>query len=780
MDENSVKNNNNESPFTVGIKKIKLNDGSSRVVVKEDNSSDHRADNTTTILNACDQHLDDLQNDSTALLIDLNKYHGESSEQLINSDGHSLGTTDQQVDIGVQKTDCIDLQNELNDNESKSVERQIDSTEGQTSSVDKSNESFDKQYGVNSQQIVFAGELNSFTDLQNTTENQTNSDECLPDSGLKSNSSDQMIDSEPNDDINNTVADNASDTSSGLGINFEIPAENVSIVGPSTSRVQATLLNIDSQPSTSRHSTERPTHESNSSIDSDDEYSNHRSVARISLNVGSLHDSQGTSPLSSPSHSIFIEDDDEPPEQNVEEVEALTINAHVIDGAFERYVPKDVNQGKPKHNYYILKEVLNRELGISPPRDKTTKEDVTFQQRFYRSLHAAYRMEKLHVLNKHTRSVHSLDFHPEGRLLATGSEDTNVIVWDWLSRKPVHTIEAVHSNRVYQAKFLYMNSGSQLDIVTSAKDGRINLIQCGSAGGYWFRRRLATHSKAAVKLHVTPQEPQSVLSAGQDGLILHSDLRTNVVNRVVHVKQHGTPMPVQSVHGHPLNPMQIVVAPLDVFIRLYDRRKTNKPLALYCPTVFTEERNIIRRSIRLPKLSLTSAVYNYNGNEILGSYSYDHLYLFNTKNDVHDPSLPPANGGKGYTHRYRGHRNSYPLKSVSFYGPQSEYVMSGSDCGHFFMWEKNSESIVQFRPADNHGVVNVVEPHPRYPILASCGVDKEVKIWAPYSNEDPTFLGLANTVRLNATSDWQSPLFDDFLPTMHRPWDDDSRFDIED
>ena len=47
----------------------------------------------------------------------------------------------------------------------------------------------------------------------------------------------------------------------------------------------------------------------------------------------------------------------------------------------------------------------------------------------------------------------------------------------------------------------------------------------------------------------------------------------------------------------------------------------------------------------------------------------------------------------------------FSVKGVNFYGPQSEYVISGSDCSNVFLWEKESEKIVQYFHADEGGVV---------------------------------------------------------------------------
>lgn len=48
------------------------------------------------------------------------------------------------------------------------------------------------------------------------------------------------------------------------------------------------------------------------------------------------------------------------------------------------------------------------------------------------------------------------------------------------------------------------------------------------------------------------------------------------------------------------------------------------------------------------------------------------------------------------------------MKGVNFYGPKSEFVVSGSDCGHIFLWEKSSCQILQFMEGDKGGVVRLL------------------------------------------------------------------------
>jgi len=89
-----------------------------------------------------------------------------------------------------------------------------------------------------------------------------------------------------------------------------------------------------------------------------------------------------------------------------------------------------------------------------------------------------------------------------------------------------------------------------------------------------------------------------------------------------------------------------------------------------------------------------------------------------------------------FKQKYTGHRNARTMiKEANFWG--DNYVISGSDCGHVFMWEKSSGRLKMLLEADRH-VVNCLQPHPSLPILATSGIDHDVKLWAPV-HETPRF-----------------------------------------
>lgn len=107
--------------------------------------------------------------------------------------------------------------------------------------------------------------------------------------------------------------------------------------------------------------------------------------------------------------------------------------------------------------------------------------------------------------------------------------------------------------------------------------------------------------------------------------------------------------------------------------------------------------------------------------------------------------------------KYMGHRNARTMiKEANFWG--NDFVMSGSDCGHVFVWEKETAKLCMLLEADQH-VVNCLQPHPYLPMLATSGIDYDVKLWAPINDEsnfDEKFaedLKKRNAVMLEETKD---------------------------
>lgn len=83
-------------------------------------------------------------------------------------------------------------------------------------------------------------------------------------------------------------------------------------------------------------------------------------------------------------------------------------------------------------------------------------------------------------------------------------------------------------------------------------------------------------------------------------------------------------------------------------------------------------------------------------------------------------AIPPT-----YKRQYFGRRSVDTIKGVGFFGPHSEYVVSGSDDATIAVWDKHTGELI--RSLRGHrSTVNTVVEHPFDPILLSSGIDNVV------------------------------------------------------
>ncbi|XP_040911286.1 DDB1- and CUL4-associated factor 8 [Toxotes jaculatrix] len=344
------------------------------------------------------------------------------------------------------------------------------------------------------------------------------------------------------------------------------------------------------------------------------------------------------------------------------------------------------------------------------------------------------RLELQGRLEKHTGCVNTLHFNPSGTRLASGSDDLRVMIWDWAIRHAELEFDSGHKSNVFQAKFLPHSGDSTLAMC--ARDGQIRVAELSATQRCKNTKRVAQHKGAAHKLALEPDSPCSFLSAGEDAVVFGIDLRLDrPANKLVVVKEGDKKVGLYTIFVNPAKTHHFAVGGRDQYVRIYDQRKINENdnngvLKKFCPSHLVSSES---------KTNITCLVYSHDGTELLASYNDEDIYLFDSNHS----------DGADYRRRYKGHRNNATVKGVNFYGPCSEFVVSGSDCGHIYLWDKYSARIVQFMEGDRGGVVNCLEPHPHLPGMATSGLDHDIKLWAPTA-ESPTGLkGLKEVMKKN-------------------------------
>ncbi|XP_065586467.1 LOW QUALITY PROTEIN: DDB1- and CUL4-associated factor 8 [Cyrtonyx montezumae] len=449
------------------------------------------------------------------------------------------------------------------------------------------------------------------------------------------------------------------------------------------------------------------------------------------------------------SHSEEEEEDDEEEEQRSHRRAQRKRANHEQDSsdderALEDWVSSETT-ALPQPRWQAVHALRDRELGCSSRFVYEACGARVFVQRF--------RLQ--HGLEGHTGCVNTLHFNQRGTWLASGSDDLKVLVWDWLRRRPVLEFESGHKSNVFQAKFL-PNSGDST-LAMCARDGQVRVAELSATQCCRSTKRVAQHKGASHKLALEPDSPCTFLSAGEDAVVFTIDLRQDrPASKLVVTKEKEKKVGLYTIYVNPANTYQFAVGGRDQFVRIYDQRKideneNNGVLKKFCPHHLVNSES---------KANITCLVYSHDGSELLASYNDEDIYLFNSSHS----------DGAEYVKRYKGHRNNATVKGVNFYGPKSEFVVSGSDCGHIFLWEKSSCQIVQFMEGDKGGVVNCLEPHPHLPVLATSGLDHDVKIWAPTAETPTELTGLKEVIKKNKLERDEDSLHHTDMFDSHMLW----------
>eukprot|EP00980_Cylindrotheca_fusiformis_P027985 scaffold22575_cov141-Cylindrotheca_fusiformis.AAC.16 len=129
--------------------------------------------------------------------------------------------------------------------------------------------------------------------------------------------------------------------------------------------------------------------------------------------------------------------------------------------------------------------------------------------------------------------------------------------------------------------------------------------------------------------------------------------------------------------------------------------------------------------------------------ELLVSYESDQIYTFPVFPQIKSPAGPNVDDLRSMAdemeHRnpdvvrefaaYGGHLNRFTfLKNAKYAGPKDEYICTGSDSGHAWIYEKSTGSVVSLLKADN-STCNGVIPHPTLPMFVTYGIDSTAKLW---------------------------------------------------
>jgi len=399
-------------------------------------------------------------------------------------------------------------------------------------------------------------------------------------------------------------------------------------------------------------------------------------------------------------------------------------------------------------------------------------------------------------------------------------------------------INTGHGGNIFNAYLL----PSSNNLTTVSADGQVRVFDIERALSFSsiarereFRtsetciRKFRCHRRRTKRI-VTEESSDVFLTVAEDGAVRQHDLRAP------HRCRSECPAPLaklsfdlSSLSLSPLAPYYFTVAGASPYGFLFDRRQTGRTLQEEwgVPCTTDDYVTCIRRFGRKERARgerkglehvTGTRMSQFNGHEILMSYSSDAVYLYSMYDEAHenfetksailppntrkrkasqsldDDSEPTSSSEEGSSsssssstqggtsinedldnflrhlgassrefteneetsedeetadlqmarkfqvpvvlprRRFAGACNVETIKDVNFVGSEDEYVASGSDDGNFFLWEKGSGRLHGIYEGDG-SVVNVIEAHPRLPLLAVSGIDTTVKLFAPSRGE---------------------------------------------
>ncbi|XP_043713111.1 protein ALTERED SEED GERMINATION 2 [Telopea speciosissima] len=281
--------------------------------------------------------------------------------------------------------------------------------------------------------------------------------------------------------------------------------------------------------------------------------------------------------------------------------------------------------------------------------------DVNQRLQMHSSLIRRLSLEK--ELEGHQGCVNAVAWNSRGSLLISGSDDTRVNIWSYSTQKLLHSIDTGHSANIFCTKFVPETSDEL--VVSGAGDAEVRIFNLSHLSGGRTEENAITpsalfrcHTRRVKKLAVEIGNPNVVWSASEDGTLRQHDLRESASCPPVGSSRQeccnvlldlrwGAKKSLADPPKHCLflkscdisstRPHLLLVGGSDSFARLYDRRmlpplsscqKKMKPppcVNYFCPMHLSDH----GRS----NLHLTHVAFSPNGEEVLLSYSGEHVYL---------------------------------------------------------------------------------------------------------------------------------------------------------
>ncbi|KAE9083116.1 hypothetical protein PF010_g21325 [Phytophthora fragariae] len=256
------------------------------------------------------------------------------------------------------------------------------------------------------------------------------------------------------------------------------------------------------------------------------------------------------------------------------------------------------------------------------------------------------------VLRGHSGCVNTLQWNESGRLLASGSDDTKVVVWSYAQHKQQQVIESGHRLNIFAVCFVPGTDDHVLATGAMDNDVRVHYAPFRADSSKLFR----VHRDRVKDIGTSWAVPKVFWTAAEDGLVFQFDLRAlpkaggscdtaDASGVLINLgkDRKGRVLRGMGIVTHPLDPTKVALACGDFYTRMYDRRMlrvqqhmssarsagTTLPMEVFAPPHLHLDACCSSKEQRFhDKSHGTSIQFSSDGAEILANYHNDHIYLF--------------------------------------------------------------------------------------------------------------------------------------------------------
>jgi DDB1- and CUL4-associated factor 8 len=379
------------------------------------------------------------------------------------------------------------------------------------------------------------------------------------------------------------------------------------------------------------------------------------------------------------------------------------------------------------------------------------------------------------IIAGHVGCVNTVLFTEDGTLAITGSDDMTIQLHNIYTNELKLKIPTSHRGNIFDAKEIpdsdchqFLSCAGFILFPTYLHDfigdGRVLLTTIPDNSAQ-TTKMLFRHRGRSHKIKFLPTDSNVFYSCGEDGYCFLHDLRdpsylplqsamADIPIRKNCIEyQNGLEMrcSIYSIDINPLDPHQVAIGGDSYCAKLFDTRNLStsesltNPIAEYFSLVNNFDRHYY------DYYGISGLQFHGNGREILVSYNSDHIYRFDLL--AHNRRTPPNetcsteqnSPESDYLTVYKGHMNRETIKQVTYWSspgslsfPHSsacqDYVISGSDSGHIWIWNRESGAIVKVLIGSKQNPVNCITPHKDLPLIASSGIERTVKLWYPHGD----------------------------------------------